>query len=132
MRWFPALTLFLFIACNESPTKENSQDPVLMLADLHCEAVSLRKARFALADEIRFSEDTLLHLDADDSTRFRLELKLKSITPYKDSIVTRSLDLSKIIKAKLDSLIEIEFKDAKQRAAFDAALAAELSKRGCE
>lgn len=123
----------LLASCQaDAPTEQSGGDSVLLMADLHCEAVSLRKARFELADEIRFSEDSLMQLSADDSLRTPLEEKLKSLEPYKDSIVSRSLELSKIIKSTLDSLIEIEFKQAQDRSAFDAALAAELSKRGCE
>jgi len=101
------------------------------MADLHCEAVTLRKARFELADEIRFSEDSLIQLQPTDTIRLLLEQKLERLTPYKDSIVTRSLELSHVIKATLDSLIEIEFKEPEQRSMFDAALSTELAKRGC-
>lgn len=113
-------------------TTKKGQDSVAIMADLHCEAVELRKVRFELADEIRFAEDTLLHLNPNDTDRVRLEHKLQALGPYTDSIVTRSLELSKIINSTLDSLMEKEFIDRVQREAFDSSLTAELSKRGCQ
>ncbi|MCF8463242.1 MAG: hypothetical protein K9G41_00260 [Flavobacteriales bacterium] len=101
------------------------------MADLHCEAVSLRKARFELADKMRFMEDTLMQSSTSDSAKALLRTQLDNLEPYKDSIVNRSLELSKIIKFTLDSLIEQEFTEMVQRKSFDVELAAELEKRGC-
>ena len=121
-----------FVACENEATKEVGEDPVQWMADLHCEAVSLRKARFELADKMRFIEDTLILPNTSDSTKAVLQTQLNDLQPYKDSVVNRSLDLAKVIKFKLDSLIEHEFIETAQRKAFDAELAAELEKRGCK
>ncbi len=121
-----------FVACENEATKEVGEDPVQWMADLHCEAVSLRKARFELADKMRFIEDTLILPNTSDSTKAVLQTQLNDLQPYKDSVVNRSLDLAKVIKFKLDSLIEQEFIETAQRKAFDAELAAELEKRGCK
>ncbi|MDA9121433.1 hypothetical protein N9J52_05305, partial [Flavobacteriales bacterium] len=100
-------------------------------ADLHCEAVTLRKARFELADKMRFMEDTLMQPSTSDSSKAVLQFRLTDLEPYKDSVVTRSLDLAKVIKFKLDSLIEREFTEKSQREAFDTQLTVELARRGC-
>ncbi len=121
-----------FVACENEATKEVGEDPVQWMADLHCEAVSLRKARFELADKMRFIEDTLILPNTSDSTKAVLQTQLNDLQPYKDSVVNRSLDLAKVIKFKLDSLIEQEFIETAQRKAFDAELAVELEKRGCK
>ena len=130
------LVAFLFatlmVACESAPSTEKVIDPVVMMADLHCEAVSLRKARFELADNMRALEDSLMQPAASDSTKRSLQQALNDMEPYKDSIVSGSLELAKVIKFKLDSIIELELTDQEQRAAFDAKLTAELGKRGCQ
>lgn len=121
-----------FVSCKNEATKESGIDPVQLMADLHCEAVSFRKARFELADKMRFMEDTLMQPTTSDSAKALLEQQLDELEPYKDSVVNGSLDLAKVIKAKLDSIIEIELTEPEQREAFDAQLTAELEKRGCK
>lgn len=131
--WIALLTVIVFVsACQqEEQSQFKSADPVQLMANLHCEAVSLRKARFELADKMRFMEDTLIQSITSDSTKARLQFELTSLEPYKDSVVTRSLELAKVIKLKLDSLIEQEFTEMKQRETFDAQLTDELERRGC-
>ena len=122
----------VFVSCESESAKQSGIDHVQLIADLHCEAVALRKARFELADKMRFMEDTLIQAQTSDSAKALLQSKLNDLEPYKDSVVNRSLDLSKVIKFKLDSLIEQEFTEKEQRKEFDAALMAELEKRGCQ
>jgi hypothetical protein len=126
------LALAALTACENEVTKEAGVDPIQLMADLHCEAVSLRKARFELADKMRFMEDTLMQPSTSDSAKALLQSQLNDLEPYKDSVVNRSLELSKIIKFKLDSMIEQEFTKMEQRKSFDADLATELEKRGCQ
>lgn len=120
----------LLASCESEPTKK-VVNPVQLMADLHCEAVTLRKARFELADKMRFMEDTLMLSSTSDSAKAVLQNQLRDLEPYKDSIVNRSLDLAKVIKFKLDSLIEQEFTELEQREVFDTELMSELAKRGC-
>lgn len=119
-------------ACGSKEEKEAVIDPVEWMADLHCEAVELRKARFELADEMRFIQDTIMLPETSDSLKMKLQAKLDKLEPYKDSVVTRSLDLAKVIKFKLDSLIENELEFGEERKAFDERLTARLKERGCE
>lgn len=127
-----ALALLLGVSCQPQEPSAVSPNPVQELSELHCEAVTLRKARFDLADEMRFLEDTLINPNTTDSAKKALTLKLESLEPYKDSIVHRSLELSKVIKVKLDSLIEHTFTSQEQREAFDSQLTQELERRGCQ
>lgn len=128
---FVGVLLIAFASCESEPAKQEGIDPVQLMADLHCEAVTLRKARFELADKMRFMEDTLMQPSTSDSSKAVLQFRLTDLEPYKDSVVTRSLDLAKVIKFKLDSLIEREFTEKSQREAFDTQLTVELAKRGC-
>ena len=126
------LVILALAACENEAMKEVGADPIQLMADLHCEAVSLRKARFELADKMRFMEDTLMQPSTSDSAKALLQSQLNDLEPHKDSVVNRSLDLAAVIKSKLDSLIEQEFTEVEQRKAFDADLATELEKRGCQ
>lgn len=126
------LVITLLASCKSEPSKETKSDAVQLMADLHCEAVSFRKARFELADKMRFMEDTLIQPTTADSVKVRLKQELDALTPYKDSVVTGGLELAKVIKSKLDSLIEQEFTEQSQRELFDAELTAELERRGCQ
>ena len=124
-------SLVALAACVSEPEKPSGIDPVQFMADLHCEAVSLRKARFELADKMRFMEDTLMQPSTSDSSKAVLQFRLTDLEPYKDSVVTRSLDLAKVIKFKLDSLTERVFTEKSQREDFDTQLTVELARRGC-
>ena len=127
-----ALAAVVLNSCSSTNEKESAVDPVEWMADLHCEAVELRKARFELADRMRFIQDTIMLPQTSDSLKSVLQSKLDALEPYKDSVVTRSLDLAKVIKFKLDSLIENELAKGEERKAFDERLTAVLKERGCE
>ncbi len=127
-----ALAAVVLNSCSSTNEKESLVDPVEWMADLHCEAVELRKARFELADRMRFIQDTIMLPQTSDSLKSVLQNKLDALEPYKDSVVTRSLDLAKVIKFKLDSLIENELAKGEERKAFDERLTAVLKERGCE
>lgn len=131
---FPSflLAVVVLVACESKAPERTGADSVQLMADLHCQAVEFRKARFELADKMRFMEDTLMRTSTPDSVKERLTRELEELTPYKDSIVTGGLELAKVIKSKLDSLIEIEFTEQEQRKNFDAQLTTELEKRGCQ
>ncbi|TNF24369.1 MAG: hypothetical protein EP314_07930 [Bacteroidetes bacterium] len=119
-------------SCGKKDKGTSAVDPVAMMANLHCEAVQLRKARFELADRMRFIQDTLMLHTTSDSLKLSLQEQLDELEPYKDSIVTRSLDLAKVIKFKLDSLIEQELEQGTERKTFDEKLTAKLKELGCE
>jgi hypothetical protein len=122
----------VFTSCNDDSSQTAKSDPIKVMADLHCEAVSLRKSRFELADKMRFMEDTLMQPTTSDTAKALLQRKLDNLEPYKDSVVNGSLALAKVIKFKLDSLIENELTEPKERQAFDAELMQELERRGCQ
>jgi len=126
------LAVVVLAACESKVPEKTGADPVQLMADLHCQAVEFRKARFELADKMRFMEDTLMQVTTPDSVKERLTRELDELTPYKDSVVTGGLDLAKVIKSKLDSLIEIELTEPLERKNFDAQLTTELEKRGCQ
>ncbi|MCB9186594.1 MAG: hypothetical protein H6601_07585 [Flavobacteriales bacterium] len=132
---FVAVLTFAGCSSDQAPKEENSGpkiDPVVFMADLHCTAVELRKARFELADKMRFMYDTIMLPATPEPYRQELQQRLDALEPYKDSIVGRSLDLAEVIKFKLDSIIENELEVGEERKAFDEKLTRLLKERGCE
>lgn len=92
-------------------------------------AITLREQRFALANEIRFTQDTLLRTDSGDARAAELEAKLKVFAARKDSLLVASLALADTIKQNLDSIIDPERYSREEREAFNAQLNEEVKRR---
>lgn len=101
-------------------------------ATLECKAVQLRKDRFALADVMRFSEDTLIMSKDDSITQRRINTRLKVCEEQKKILVKNSLDLADTIRVRLDSLMKNELASVEKRKLFDAELEKVLKERGCK
>ena len=100
------------------------------MADIECKAIALRKQRFALADKIRFTQDTILkHTSVTDSAR--LELNLLFYNKEKEKLVSESLLLADTIRSRLDSLRIFIFKNSDDKNQFDQKLKEALAERGC-
>ena len=126
-RLFYCLALLALCSCGKS--KPDNHAKMEQLADRTCRAIDYRKQRFACADQIRFSQDTLYHtkskIDSD-----RLQMRLKSLLDKKAFILKNSLALSDTIRKQLDSLMPYTDKEAQQR--FNTELDSLLAKKGCK
>lgn len=101
-------------------------------ASLECRAIELRKSRFALADTIRFAEDSLILLQEDSSIIAGINLRMKGYEQRKNDLVKTSLSLAEHIRDHLDSLMSNELSKPDHRKLFDAALENALKERGCQ
>lgn len=99
-------------------------------ADLECSTISLRKSRFQLADKIRFTQDTLLHL-ADNVQKARVESQLAVYNKEKDSMLQQSLLLADSIHQQLNYLMKNELTNEHDKASFDQMLNSRLQQQGC-
>lgn len=126
------VAVVLCCGCAEPKDDLTSIDPVVYIADMHCEAVALRKARFQLADSMRFMHDTIMLPETGEERRQKLQQRLDGLEPYKDSIVKRSLTLADHIRTELDSIIHDELEVGEERDRFDRELSELLKERGCE
>lgn len=99
------------------------------LAEMEVRAITLREQRFALANEIRFTQDTLLRTDSGDARAAELEAKLKVFAARKDSLLVASLALADTIKQNLDSIIDPDRYSREEREAFNAQLNEEVKRR---
>lgn len=100
-------------------------------APLECSAVRLREARFALANQIRFTEDSLMR-DAGKVDTTRLQKKLHALYLEKEVMGNKSVHLADSIKHTLDSLMLHHLTDKKEREAFNEMLNEALEKMGCK
>jgi hypothetical protein len=98
------------------------------LADRTCQAISIRQQRFALANKIRFTQDSLTNLKLKGDSR-RLQARLKDYMLLKDSLLKSSLAMADNIRLQLDSLVPYGDKGAQKR--FTATLDSLLAKKGC-
>lgn len=123
------LLLALFACNNAGKAGNTNREKMEQLADRSCRAKSLNKQRFALADSIRFAQDTLGHSKtAADSAR--LQARLKVCLAHKAVILKQSLALADTIRLQMDSLIPYTDKAAERR--FNASFDSLLAKKGCK
>ncbi len=118
----------LFFSCQQSA--KHAKSSVMRMADLECRAISLREQRFALANEIRFAQDTLLHFSTTKDTA-TLSDSLQIFLQKKEILLQASLQLADTIHKQLDSLRKFSFKNVDDKHAFDKKLSEELKRRGC-
>lgn len=124
------LTTSFLVGCSGN-RQSDIQGLVNDLADKECDAVHLRKARFELADRIRFMEDSLVMQDLNDSIRMAVHKRITDLNPERERVVSGSLELARDISAHLDSLMAGPLKEHAHRVQFDSLLQHELEERGC-
>ncbi|MDF2432476.1 MAG: hypothetical protein JWP44_2107 [Mucilaginibacter sp.] len=98
------------------------------LAERTCRAIIIRQQRFALANNIRFTQDSLTSVNFRSDSH-RLQDRLKKYMRQKDSLLKASLSLADNIRLQLDSLIPYGDKGAQKR--FTITLDSLLVKKGC-
>jgi hypothetical protein len=124
------LAVFLFLLCLSCRQAGVIDNNVAKMADLECRAIHLREMRFALANKIRFVQDTLLQtISAVDS--LRLSDSLHFYQQQKETLLQASLQLADTIHKQLDSLRKFAFENVEQKHEFDKRLMEELKKRSC-
>jgi len=125
-----ALLLTAVVIASCSPNKPDINKMANEFSDIECRAMALREKRFALANQIRFTQDTLLHTSNKTDTT-RLKTKLQVLNSEKENILKTSLSLADSIKHRLDSLMENHLATPEDKAKFNELLKAALQKRGC-
>ena len=124
--FFAALSFF--ISCGPSKILDKKANEI---AGLECRAISLREQRFALANQFRFTQDSLLHLTSSaDSAHLIQEISV--YTSEKNKLLQQSLQLADTIHLALDSLRKYVFTSPDDKKLFDQKLKNALKERGCQ
>lgn len=92
--------------------------------------MALREKRFTLANQMRFTQDTLLqHRLTSDTTR--LKNNLEKMNKEKVLLLQKSLMLADSIRIVMDGIMKDELKDEKDKTQFNEMLNAILKQKGC-
>lgn len=122
------LVLIILTGCNKQPS-HTFQYRLNLLADRSCRAMSIRKQRFELANNIRFVTDTLARTKSKRDS-VRLQSQLAFYNKQKGVLLKASIRLADTIHRQLDSLVPYNDKAAEKR--FTAQLHELLAKKGCK
>lgn len=101
-------------------------------SNLECRAYILREQRYALADRIRFSEDSIAAIKENSEQKTRLQNNLSGYMKAKDMILANSLRLADTIRLQLDTIIQIKLHSKDRIDAFNKALSLQLNKKNCQ
>ncbi|GAC1302210.1 MAG: hypothetical protein NVSMB24_06440 [Mucilaginibacter sp.] len=115
-------------SCSTKPPATVSHAKLEQLADRSCRATVIRQQRYALADSIRFTQDSLAKTK-DKSQSQRLQGRLNGYLKQKGILLKTSLALADTIRMQLDSLLPYTDKAAQKR--FTASLDSILRSKGC-
>lgn len=123
------IILFTIISCKRP--QSNTRELAERFSALECRAIAIREKRFALADEIRFTEDTLLLQENKKTDTKQLKLKLAALNENKAVLLQQSLALADTIKKNLAELMNDSLKNESDKTAFNNELNDILLKKGC-
>ena len=106
---FMKFNLFLIVVCSlaffsscTSEQKESGSSDLESISKLTCEATKLRTARFALADSIRYYQDSLLHPDNASTQKVKeWETNLETMMDRKTRLTAESRNLADTIRAEV-------------------------------
>lgn len=113
--------LLLFAACGQKEDVLNKDGAIL--ATLNCRAKKLQDARFKLADDIRFAEDSLLEQKGD--TLF-LKKRLEALNGQIDGLHQRTRIVADSFTLVMGQMHQARYKNPESRKALDAAVARAL------
>lgn len=116
----------VMISCNSSNISSTDTKPDMaalakQMAQVECKAMELREQRFALADEIRFTEEAIMQSKRQADT-IQLAAKLQLLNDRKELLFHASMQMAEQIKHRLDSLMENELTTAEAKASFNKEL----------
>ncbi len=116
-----------FVSCNR---KSKLDDKVTYIANLECRAMVMREQRFALANQLRFAQDTLSTTKYSSDSQ-RLSNEIQTFSQEKNSLLQHSLQLADSIHLQLDSLRKFVFTEKNDKKQFEQKLNEALRRKGC-
>jgi hypothetical protein len=134
-RWlvfFPLATsiAFLFLVGCRSAQTAGHQDFFNRYVHHQCQAFLLREQRYALADRLRFLQDSLQNSSAGDT--ISLHLRLTQWLQQKEAIYQHSVSLADTLGRMFDTVKTIYLVNKEKEKVFNDKLAEALAKKGCQ
>ncbi len=126
---FTITLICLFSSCDHSDLISSKAK---LMSDLECRAIALRNQRFALANQIRFAQDTMLTATTSNKDSIRLSQNLLVFNSEKEKLLQQSLLLADSIHKQLDSLRKFVFTKDDDQKVFNDKLKEETEKHSCE
>ncbi|MCW3112305.1 MAG: hypothetical protein JWR18_701 [Segetibacter sp.] len=123
-----AVLLSITVSCGEH--KPNIKELVDNFVDLECRAITLREKRFELANQMRFTQDTLLQTSNKADTS-RLKSKLEAFNKEKEVTLQQSLSLADSIRIRLNDMMKNELSNETDKTTFNETLNKTLVEKGC-
>ncbi len=124
---FTAGSILLLYSCGE---KHTMAEEASRLAERECRAMALREQRFTLANQIRFTQDTMLKAPPGTDTMPYSE-KLRFYNSEKERLTNESRLLADTIRQQLDSLQKTIINNPQEQKQFDQLLETNLQQRNC-
>ena len=122
------IIVVILSSCQER--KPDLKELVEDFAELECRAISLREKRFELANQIRFTQDSLsIHAGKADTTQFKS--KLDSYNLVKNQVLQQSLSLADSIKVRLSDIMQNQLTEVSDKKMFNDMLNKTLEQKGC-
>lgn len=106
MKKYVLVLLIIAASCNTS-TKQKPDWPIDFdeLVELHCLSVEYKNARFALADSIRFLQDSIIASQSMNGEDSLLIAHLDQLEIRKEVLSEKSYALSDTIEARMNVII---------------------------
>ncbi len=118
----------LIFGCNK---KQAIDAAINDFANIECRAMQLRNQRFKLADEIRFTQDTIIQLQQSGDTLL-LHERLIKMYQQKELLHSRSSQLADSIKVQMDVITATFLSDKNKELYFNWKLDSILTIKGCK
>ena len=97
--------LIFLISCKYTREETSWQENLHKITMLNCQATEFRKARFALADSMRFYQDSLLDFGAENSEKTDFwKARLAVMEVRKKTLTDNSRNLADSIRVELQRL----------------------------
>lgn len=126
--------LLLLVVVSLAVSCKNEKTDIKALVDefanLECRAMTLREQRFELANQLRFTQDSLL-LKGNKADTIGLNLKLATLNKQKEAMLKQSLSLADSIRTTLTGLMKNQLVTENDKQTFNEMLNKTLVERGC-
>lgn len=121
----------LFVLVFSCKNKVSLDSTINDFANTECRAMQLRSQRFKLADNIRFTQDSIIQKTQSGDT-LQLHEKITKMYMEKELLFIQSSRLADSIKVQFDLIMSTDLTDKNKELAFNRKLDSILIIKGCK